>query len=506
VNHPRSAFGASPSRGRHQRTGKAGSAVSAWWRPLAGTRKAGSAVSAWWRPLAGTGKAGSAVSAWWRPLAGTRKAGSAVSAWWRPLAVSLFGALLFTAILLAIVLRALKPAPQEWRYAVQLGPVQRELSVPGLLRVATHPLAAALIDGRSLRTEAGRWQLQARADGHFEATCAPCTLRLRALGPAPITLARAHVQARRAGADRFDGTLWLGEGAHALALPWRAQLTAGGAIVDVQMSGTPMAEVVQVFGHDLPEAARARVDGTFGFTLHAVLPDGPLQIHPRLDGLAVSGLGTEQLLDAQVPAACRSGAGDGNEPIGGWLPRAVISAEDQRFYEHAGYDITQMIAAWQQNQSDGATLIGGSTLTQQLAKLVYTGDDRSATRKLRELLYAAEMERTLGKARILQLYLALAPWGQGVCGAERAARVYLHKSASSLGPVESAWLASLLTSPDAQLRRVAAGEPVDAARVEHVIEGMRPMSLARREKALAQLTMWSPPPLPGTRRVGFSPP
>jgi len=420
------------------------------------------------------------------------------SSWMRrvllAVALSLLGALAIGALVLIIVLRALRPAPQEWRYAVQLGPVQRELSVPGLLRVATHPLAAALIDGRSLRTPAGRWQLQVRADGHFEATCAPCTLHLRALGPAPVSVARAQVQARRAGADRFDGTLRIGEGAHALALPWRAQLTASGAVIDLQLSNAPMAEVVQVFGHDVPEAARARIDGTFGFTLHAVLPDGPLQIRPRLDGLVVSGLGTERLLDAQVPAACRSGVG--NEPIAGWLPRAVISAEDQRFYEHAGYELAQMIAAWQSNQADGAALLGGSTLTQQLAKLVYTGDDRSATRKLRELLYAAEMERTLGKARILQLYLALAPWGSGVCGAERAARVYLHKSASSLGPVESAWLASLLTSPDAQLRRVASGEPVDAPRVEHVIEGMRPMSLARREKALAQLTMWSPPPLP----------
>ncbi len=53
------------------------------------------------------------------------------------------------------------------------------------------------------------------------------------------------------------------------------------------------------------------------------------------------------------------------------------------------------------------------------------GDERSASRKLRELLYAVEMERTLGKARILQLYLALAPWGDGVCGAERAVRLHL---------------------------------------------------------------------------------
>jgi hypothetical protein len=402
--------------------------------------------------------------------------------------------LALAALLFVIALRALTPAPGEWRHAVQIGPWQRELSVPALIRLATHPLAASLIDGRSIDTSAGRWQLRARSDGRFEADCAPCSLRLRALGNAPLTLARAHLQAHRAGADRFDGTLWLGEGAHSIALAWRAHLTANGLVLDATLKDAPAAELVHVFGHDIPEAQRAQVEGRFSLTLHATLPEGHVQVHPLLDGFAVSGLGTERLLDVQLPAACRSG--EAEAPIGGWLPRAVIAAEDQRFHEHPGYDLTQMLAVWQSNQGEGATLAGASTLTQQLAKLVYTGDDRSATRKLRELLYAAEMERTLGKARILQLYLALAPWGSGVCGAERAARVYLHKPASNLGPVESAWLASLLTSPDAQLRRLATGEEPDRARIEQIIIGMRPMNLARREKALAQLTMWSPPMLP----------
>ena len=416
-----------------------------------------------------------------------------------------FAALLCTvlalaALLLFIALRALTPASGEWRHVVQIGPWQRELSVPALIRVATHPLAASLIDGRGIDTSAGRWQLRARSDGRFEADCAPCSLRLRALGSAPLTLARAHLQARRAGADRFDGTLWLGEGAHSVALAWRAHLTANGLVLDATLKDAPAAELVHVFGHDIPEAQRAQVEGRFSLTLHATLPEGRVQVHPLLDGFAVSGLGTERLLDVQLPAACRSG--EAEAPIGGWLPRAVVAAEDQRFHEHPGYDLTQMLAVWQSNQGEGATLAGASTLTQQLAKLIYTGDDRSATRKLRELLYAAEMERTLGKARILQLYLALAPWGSGVCGAERAARVYLHKPASNLGPVESAWLASLLTSPDAQLRRLAGGEEPDRARIEQIIIGMRPMNLARREKALAQLTMWSPRSLPPRNLAG----
>jgi membrane peptidoglycan carboxypeptidase len=139
-----------------------------------------------------------------------------------------------------------------------------------------------------------------------------------------------------------------------------------------------------------------------------------------VNDFSVSGLGTERLLTAQLPPACRTGAADAT-PLGGWLPRALVAAEDARFWEHPGYEIEHLLAAGAHNQRDGSALRGASTLTQQLAKLTITGDDRSAARKLRELLYAVEMERTLGKARILQMYLALAPWGDGVCGAERAA-------------------------------------------------------------------------------------
>jgi membrane carboxypeptidase/penicillin-binding protein len=207
----------------------------------------------------------------------------------------------------------------------------------------------------------------------------------------------------------------------------------------------------------------------------------------------VSGLGTEQLLHLELPIACRSGsAADDGMPVSGWLPRAVVAAEDQRFFEHPGYDLTEIAEALQRNQRTDRRPRGASTITQQLAKLVVAGDERSASRKLRELLYAVEMEHTLGKPRILQLYLDLAPWGNGICGAERAARVYLRKGASELGPVASAWLASLLTNPDAQLHQITATGQVDVERVGRIIDDMRPMSAARREKALATLPFWSP--------------
>jgi hypothetical protein len=282
-----------------------------------------------------------------------------------------------------------------------------------------------------------------------------------------------------------------------MALSWQARFDRQGRMkLEATLPPTPLHDAVQVFGGDIPERASIEVGGTLTLALAATLPDGGWHVQPRLEGLVVHGLGTERLLDLQRPAACRDGSDAGVAPLSGWLPRAVVAAEDQRFFEHPGYDLTALTDAWSHNQRPGAALAGASTLTQQLAKLVMTGDERSAARKLRELLYAVEMERTLGKARILQLYLALAPWGEGVCGAERAVRVHLGQpDASTVGPVAAAWLASLLPQPDALLRAEQQRGEVDAARVARVIEAMRPMNAARREKALATLPFWSPPAL-----------
>jgi len=103
------------------------------------------------------------------------------------------------------------------------------------------------------------------------------------------------------------------------------------------------------------------------------------------------------------------------------------------------------------------------------------------------------MERTLGKGRILQLYLALLPWGDGICGAEAAARHHLGKSASQLKPREAAWLASLLINPDQQLRRWSSDEAAARERAAWVLKGIRRLPRERREAELDALVSWRPP-------------
>ena len=410
-------------------------------------------------------------------------------------------ALAVAATLVLATLATLAPASATWRvplYTSVFGQrIEREASVPVLLRLATHPLAAALIDGRHMDTAHGRWQLGTATPEGLVATCAPCRIQLAALGPSPLLLERVQLSIRADGADGYHGTLRLGAAPRTIALAWRGQIDHSGHMqLSASLPATPLQHAVQVFGSALPERASVEVDGSLALSLSARLPEGVWRVQPRLDGFAVHGLGTERLLDLQRPTSCRAGSDADVATIGGWLPRAVIAAEDQRFFDHPGYDLVALTDAWTHNQQAGAGLVGASTLTQQLAKLVVTGDERSPARKLRELLYAVEMERTLGKARILQLYLALAPWGEGVCGAERAVHVHLgQRDASSVGPVAAAWLASLLPQPDALLRAERLRGEIDTERVARVIEGLRPMPAARREQAQAALLFWQAPGL-----------
>jgi hypothetical protein len=437
-----------------------------------------------------------------------------------PLAWIALAAFLMFAALCVAALHAMTPKPGEWSVPLRWGPLQRDASVPTLLRWGTHPLVLPLLDGRTLATRTGLWRLQQRADGSLQATCSPCGLQLDALGPKAVAIDHARITLYARGADRFDGTLWLGSGerpqaddyvvrpprgyeqsgkatfAHEqpVVLPWRAELKKGGMQIHTELAPTPLQQVVALFAGAVPEARQARVDGRFAIKLDATLNEQGLQIQriePKLEDVAVSGLLTESLIDSDANARCRPQPAGGR--IEGWLPHAVLAAEDQRYYEHAGYELDAWLAVWKQNQQQPDAIQGASTITQQLAKLLYTGDERHALRKLREWLYAVEMERTLGKGRILQLYLAVLPWADGVCGAEAAARHHLGKPANKLTPREAAWLASLLINPDEQLRRWARDEAAGRERVAWVLAGMRRLPRERREQELEALENWQPP-------------
>ncbi len=129
------------------------------------------------------------------------------------------------------------------------------------------------------------------------------------------------------------------------------------------------------------------------------------------------------------------------------LQRAVVAAEDASFFAHEGFDWEGIKDAALYNLEVGEFKRGGSTITQQLAKNLYLSSERSLFRKALEALITRSLEQHLTKERILEVYLNVAEWGQGVFGAEAAARHHFGKSAKELTLDEAALLAAILPSP-----------------------------------------------------------
>ncbi|MDH4186998.1 MAG: monofunctional biosynthetic peptidoglycan transglycosylase [Nitrospira sp.] len=129
------------------------------------------------------------------------------------------------------------------------------------------------------------------------------------------------------------------------------------------------------------------------------------------------------------------------------LRHAVVAAEDASFFTHEGFDWEGIKDAAWHNLEAGELKRGGSTITQQLAKNLYLSSERSLFRKAREALITRALEQELTKERILEIYLNVAEWGQGIYGAEAAARHHFKKSAHDLTADEAAWLAAILPSP-----------------------------------------------------------
>ncbi len=195
------------------------------------------------------------------------------------------------------------------------------------------------------------------------------------------------------------------------------------------------------------------------------------------------------------------------EAIATNLKRAVIAAEDAGFTEHSGVEWDALEKAWEKNARAEALadkaieraarqetvrknptptpaapartpkVVGGSTITQQLAKNLFLGGERSFLRKAQELVIAWELEVLLGKQRILELYLNSVEWGEGVFGAEAASRRYYRVGASSLSAGQAAQLAVLLPAPKRFEKRI--GSPYVSGRAATIAARMASVDLPR---------------------------
>lgn len=126
--------------------------------------------------------------------------------------------------------------------------------------------------------------------------------------------------------------------------------------------------------------------------------------------------------------------------------KAVLIGEDDGFYNHDGFDVKGMENAIERSIKKG-TLAGGSTISQQLSKNLYLSPSKNPIRKLKEAIITWRIEKTLSKRRILEIYLNVAEWGDGIFGIEAASRHYYHKSAKNLTAQEASRLAAVLPNP-----------------------------------------------------------
>ena len=193
------------------------------------------------------------------------------------------------------------------------------------------------------------------------------------------------------------------------------------------------------------------------------------------------------------------------EAIAIHLKRAVIASEDAGFTEHSGVEWDALEKAWEKNAraevlTDRANeraarqeaarknpapvaparaprVVGGSTITQQLAKNVFLGGERSLLRKAQELVLTWEMEALLGKQRILEIYLNSVEWGEGVFGAEAASRRYYRVGAGALSAGQAAQLAVLLPAPKRFEKRI--GSPYVSGRAATIAARMGGVDLPR---------------------------
>jgi monofunctional biosynthetic peptidoglycan transglycosylase len=129
------------------------------------------------------------------------------------------------------------------------------------------------------------------------------------------------------------------------------------------------------------------------------------------------------------------------------LKRAVVVAEDAKFSDHEGFDWEAIEKAREKNRRKGRIVAGGSTISQQLAKNLFLSGERSTWRKGEEALITVMIEHVMDKRRILEIYLNVIEWGDGVFGAEAAARHYFGVGAGALGPEQAARLAAMVPSP-----------------------------------------------------------
>jgi monofunctional glycosyltransferase len=243
---------------------------------------------------------------------------------------------------------------------------------------------------------------------------------------------------------------------------------------------------------------KAVVIGVLAFVVLVMIYE--MATFPRVGRLRESNPETTAMIETRMQEARERG--EQPKRVQQWVPlerisvnlqRAVLAGEDSNFATHNGFDYEAIQKAWDQAQRDAAKEAkqqgedesgwipampsfkrGASTVSQQLAKNLYLTTERSFVRKAREAAITYFMEKNLSKRRILEIYLNVIEWGDGIYGAEAAARTYFRKSAADLTADEAAFLSAIIPNPRTEFnpqlkpRRVARRKRIIARGMPYV--------------------------------------
>lgn len=330
------------------------------------------------------------------------------------------------------------------------------------------------------------------------------------LATAPLAPVSVTVEAARHRDGTLDGILRIED----VATRFSGTTTLAPLAMDLELAtATTLSDVVGLLGAAVPEARRAELAGTVSAS--ATLQGWPLRwtLAPHAEKLAAAGVIDDLSGMRQGPFTWRAPSASGPRPRSSgeghpqWTPldqagpfaQAVIAAEDARFWSHPGYDLEGVQVAIDAVAAGEERPRGGSTLTQQLAKNLFLDGERTVARKTRELLYALEMERLLGKKRILELYLNVVELGPDLYGVRAAADAYFLKKPEALSWREAAFLAAILPSPRTWGAEAWAGGRPPNARIEAILDNLVRLGAIDETtagRARRETLRFVPPPTP----------
>lgn len=370
---------------------------------------------------------------------------------------------------------------EAWRVKLPL-PGGLQVRVVPVLMLATSAPGRWLLDRRAFSLHHGDIQLYDQQGLHIR--CRQCWLEARAVSDQPVVipLVELWIQVQQ---HQFKGRLRAGDDQHRFNITFDGWASMRRVRLNWQLPKTSLSTLLRPLHRHSGAIARAQVTGWMSATGSLRWPKPRWRLQPVLGDLQVRGLDIHTatqwplkydcpLLDEQrhpekwqwLPA----------DKLGRWLPMAAIIAEDAEFRHHPGYLIGQMQHLLGQDSAD--KVVGGSTITQQLAKYLFTNGERSWKRKIEELLYAVQLEAALNKQQILTLYLNTVDLGPGLCGVQAAASYYFDTPAHKLSPLQAAWLAGIIANPHRAWKQQFMAQQPDTRRAERILQYMPPSARA----------------------------